>query len=327
MLRDFAHSPCSIVCVDDPSALARVIEALRSDDIVALPTETVYGLAAQITSATAIERIFQVKGRPTSHPLIAHVDCADRSQIYAERIPTLAREAMQAFWPGPLTVLLSRSTAVSDLVTGGRETVAIRCPANDFFRTVVESLDTALVAPSANRFGHVSPTRASHVETDLGQFISLIIDGGDSVLGVESTIVDFTMPTPQLLRHGALTQEEIEETLGVTLDAPSGPSRASGMLASHYAPRAAVRLVDDEHAARIALRQLSEEGITARVLDYSTDVTTYASTLYRQLRQADQDGIAVVVAVVPVERGLGAAIADRLRKAAVTPFVARDEPT
>lgn len=320
------HDAPSVLSADAPEALARAAQSLRSGNPVALPTETVYGLAAMITNDSAIAKVFRVKGRPASHPLIAHVDNVDRSSVYAERIPTIARDAMEAFWPGPLTVLLDRSKAVSDLVTGGRNTVALRCPANVFFRRVVETLDTALVAPSANRFGHVSPTRAEHVRADLGSQIDLIIDGGDSVLGLESTIIDFTVARPQVLRHGALPQEEIEETLDITLDAPRGPSRASGMLESHYAPRARVRLVNDDDEALAALDELAEMGVRSRLLEYAHDLPMYAATLYQQLRQADGDGIAMVVAILPPQRGLGAALVDRLRKAAITPFEATAEP-
>lgn len=325
MAHDDAQPHCSVIDAEHPDALALAAHTLRAGRLVALPTETVYGLAAMITNSLAIQQVFTAKGRPPSHPLIAHVDSADRCEWYAERIPTLAREAMKAFWPGPLTVLLPRSSAVSDLVTGGRDTVALRCPAHAFFRRVIASLDTALVAPSANRFGHVSPTRADHVRADLGDRIELIVDGGDSVLGLESTIVDFTTPTPQLLRHGALPQEEIEQTLDITIDAPRGPSRASGMLASHYAPHARLELVSDDSEAQAVMGAHTAAGVVARVLEYSNDVPMYAATLYQQLRQADVDGVAVVVAVVPPNRGLGAAIVDRLRKAAVTPFEATGE--
>jgi L-threonylcarbamoyladenylate synthase len=227
---------------------------------------------------------------------------------------------MDAFWPGPLTVLVERSTSVHEFVTGGRATVALRCPANVFFRSIVSELDSGIVAPSANRFGHVSPTAASHVCNDLGALIDLIIDGGDSVLGLESTIIDFTTSPPQVLRHGALPVEEIAATLDTHLADPQGAQRAPGMLDSHYAPRARIRLVNDINQARELASTLHSVDQKVRILDYSNDLPMYGATLYQQLRASDDDGIEIVIAVLPEPNGLGAAIADRLHKAAVTPF-------
>ena len=181
---------------------------------------------------------------------------------------------------------------------------------------MITQLDDALVAPSANRFGHVSPTRAHHVRVDLGSHIDLIVDGGSSVLGLESTIIDFTTTVPQVLRHGALPQEEIEDVLGLT----RGQSRASGMLAAHYAPRAQIRLVRTDTEAQALKTTLESAGETVRVLEHAAHLPTYAATMFHQLRQADEDGVSVVIALLPPEHGLGAAISDRLRKAAVTPF-------
>lgn len=315
-----AQQQCPVIRLDDAEALDTATQILREGGLVALPTETVYGLAARISRPSAIHRIYTAKGRPANHPLIVHVDSDSRVDEYATRISTPARDAMEAFWPGPLTLLLHRTAATSDLVTGGRDTVAVRSPANSFFREVITRLDDALVAPSANRFGHVSPTRAHHVRVDLGTHIDLIVDGGSSVLGLESTIIDFTTAVPQVLRHGALPQEEIEDVLGLMLDTPSGQSRASGMLAAHYAPRARVRLVHTDTEARALVTTLESAGESVRVLEHSSHLPTYAATMYDQLRQADEDGVGIVIAVLPPEHGLGAAISDRLRKAAVTPF-------
>lgn len=315
-----AQPQCPVIRADETEALDAATQILREGGIVALPTETVYGLTARVSLPSAIRRIYTAKGRPTTHPLIVHVDSASRADEYATRIPTPARDAMEAFWPGPLTLLLHRTAAASDVVTGGRDTVAVRCPAHSFFRDVITQLDDALVAPSANRFGHVSPTRADHVRVDLGSHIDLIVDGGSSVLGLESTIIDFTTAVPQVLRHGALPQEEIQDVLGLTLDTPRGQSRASGMLTAHYAPRARVRLVRTDMEAWALKTTLESAGEFVRVLEHAAHLPTYAATMYHQLRQADEDGVSVVIAVLPPEHGLGAAISDRLRKAAVTPF-------
>lgn len=315
-----AQQQCPTIGADEAEALDMATRILRDGGLVALPTETVYGLAARISEPSAIQRLYSAKGRPTNHPLIVHVDSAARTDEYATRIPSPAREAMDAFWPGPLTLLLHRTSVVSSLVTGGRDTVAVRCPANEFFRNVITRLDDVLVAPSANRFGHVSPTRAHHVRADLGKQIDLIVDGGSTVLGLESTIIDFTTSVPQVLRHGALPCEDIEDVLDITLDTPHGQSRASGMLASHYAPRARIQLVRSDKEARAFMKTLESSGESVRVLEHASHLPTYAATIYHQLRQADEDGVGVVIAVLPPEHGIGAAISDRLRKAAVTPF-------
>jgi len=320
-MRPEDQSPrCRVIGSGDAGAANLAAELLREGGLVALPTETVYGLAADMCNHSAIERVFRVKNRPTDHPLIVHIDSTERADEYAARISPLAHEAMEAFWPGPLTVLLQRTTKVDRVVTGGRDTVALRNPANIFFRSVIGLLDRGVVAPSANRFGHVSPTRATHVQTDLGGRIDLIVDGGDTVLGLESTIIDLSIDVPQLLRHGALPKEEIESTLGITLEDPHGPSRAPGMLNSHYAPRARVHLVGDRNEAMLVERRLRDSGETTNILQYAEDLPMYASTLYQQLRNADDAGIGTIIAIMPLPVGLGRAIADRLRKAAVTPF-------
>lgn len=311
---------CAVIDIAHGDTLQRVTEILHKGGTVALPTETVYGLAADVAQDDAILRVFKAKNRPANHPLIVHLDEPDRVDEYATHIPSIAREAMRLFWPGPLTILLQRTEAISNLVTGGRNSVALRCPANEFFRDVVRALDSGLVAPSANRFGHVSPTRASHVFDDLADRIDLIVDGGETIHGVESTIIDFTTSIPQLLRAGALPRERISELLDIELLEANGPSRAPGMLESHYAPRSRVQLVDSALAATELEESLRRAGHRVRVLEHSDNEALYAATLYAQLRRADADAIEIVVAVVPKQLGLGAAIADRLNKAAVKPY-------
>lgn len=308
-----------VVAADDPQAIERAATILTAGGLVGIPTETVYGLAADIRQPHAIRSVFRAKGRPADHPLIVHVEAVERVRDCAVGIPTLAVDAAAAFWPGPLTMLLRRSAAVSDAVTGARDTVALRCPAHDFTLRLIARMDTGLAAPSANRFGHVSPTRAKHVVDDLGDVIDLVVDGGDCRHGIESTIIDLTSTTPQILRAGALSREDLESTLDVRFDAPSGPSRASGMLLSHYAPSARVHLTSSMSEAVDRAGRLNTDLRRVRILEHVDHLPMYAATLYQQLRAADDDGITDIVAVLPQKIGLGAAIADRLEKSAVRP--------
>lgn len=314
------HQPGGLIVADsDPDAIERAAAILHHGGLVAIPTETVYGLAADIRQPEAIRAVFRAKGRPADHPLIVHVESFDRARDCASAVPSLAADAASAFWPGPLTILLSRSSLISDLVTGSRDTVALRCPAQRFTLDLIARMDTGLAAPSANRFGHVSPTRAGHVVDDLGEAVDLVVDGGDCRYGIESTIIDLTSAHPQILRAGALTREDLESTLDVRFDATSGPSRAPGMLLSHYAPRATVHLVSGAEEAQRCATRLSRADRTIRVLEHADHLPMYAATLYQQLRLADDDGVDDIVAPVPPRVGLGAAIADRLEKAAVRP--------
>jgi L-threonylcarbamoyladenylate synthase len=294
----------------------RAAEALRAGGLVAVPTETVYGLAADAADAAALRRIFIAKGRPSDHPLIVHLDSAERLDDWAARVPARAQLLIDAAWPGPLTVILPRGPRVLDEVTGGRDTVGLRMPAHPMAAALLEQSGLAFAAPSANRFGSVSPTTAQHVLDELGDHldprIDVILDGGACPIGVESTIVDCTDDPPQVLRAGAVTVEDIDRLLGVTTAPASGPSRASGMLASHYAPRCEIRLVDDADDA-FALRAGTPR---SEVLDLTDDLVRYAHDLYARLRDADARGVGTVIAVLPPPVGLGHAIRDRLTKAA-----------
>ncbi len=291
--------------------IERAVDALRAGGLVAVPTETVYGLAADATNAAAVDRIFHVKGRPTGHPLIVHLAEPGDLDTWSTKPSATARRLAALAWPGPLTLIVPRSPIVPDVVTGGRDTVGLRVPSHPMLHELLQRFGTGLAAPSANRFGAVSPTSAEHVLADLGEILDperdLILDGGPSAIGVESTIVDTTVEPPQLLRAGPISDEQIG-----ALAAPSGPSRASGMLASHYAPNCEVRLVDDAGDA-MALRAGTPG---ARVLDLSNDLTRFAQTLYAELRAADAGGVSTLIVVLPPPTGLGLAIRDRLGKAA-----------
>lgn len=293
----------------------RAASLLRAGGLVAIPTETVYGLAADATDPEAIARIYEVKGRPTGHPLIVHVADPDDVLALVADLPEAAQMLGAAAWPGPLTVIVPRPASLPAEVAGGLDTVGIRVPAHPLARDLIRAAGVPVAAPSANLFGSVSPTTAQHVAADLGERLDAgrdaILDGGPCDVGVESTIVDAVASPPQILRDGAITAEQVAELLG-SVAAPSGPSRASGMLASHYAPDCTVHLADgDAEAARLA-----DELPDARILDARDDLVDVARSLYADLRRADADGVGHLIAILPPAAGLGHAIRDRLQKAA-----------
>jgi L-threonylcarbamoyladenylate synthase len=298
--------------IDEDARIERALTVLRAGGLVAIPTETVYGLAADASNEAAVRRIFAVKGRPSNHPLIVHIADAEAMTSWVERVPHGAAILAEACWPGPLTLLLPKAAHVLDVVTGGMPTVGIRVPAHRLTGELLRRFGGGLAAPSANRFGRVSPTTAQHVHDDLGDDVDLILDGGPCPVGVESTIVDCSVDPPQLLRPGGIPTEQIQSLLRGQIDNSSGPARAPGMLASHYAPRCRVLLAEttDEVAELIA----TVPGSIAVGLD--VDLPTYASGLYEWLRAADSEGRTAVVALLPPAQGLGHAIRDRLVKAA-----------
>ena len=292
----------------------RAVAVLRAGGLVAIPTETVYGLAADASNPEAVAKIFSVKERPVHHPLIVHIAAAEQLDDWAATIPSAATVLADACWPGPLTLLVPRAARVLDVVTGGLETVGVRVPAHPLTLELLTEFGGGLAAPSANRFGRVSPTTAEHVRVDLGDDVDFVLDGGPCPVGVESTIVDCTVDPPQVLRPGGIPIEDIAALLDLTLGVTSGASRAPGMLDSHYAPRCRVVIaatIDD--ARRLAAGQVDNE-----ILD-DDDLVRYAHTLFARLRDADDRGIDTVIAVLPPAVGLGHAIRDRLTKAAANP--------
>lgn len=314
------------------------VATLLDGGLVGLPTETVYGLAADATSVEAVRAVFRAKGRPADHPLIVHVAGVGELGRWASDVSDLARTVTEHHWPGPLTVLLRRSAAVLDEVTGGRDTVAVRAPAHPLAHAVLERLalhGRALVAPSANRFGRVSPTSAADVVDELGERVDLVLDGGPCTVGIESAIVDLSGEVPRLLRHGHLSLEELRSDIPdlVAADA-AAPAVAPGMLASHYAPSAAVAVLDHGVAPsdlRDALTEHLVRGLRVGLLapspvdvlpegvvhlDAGADADEYARVLYRRLREADEQGLDIVVALAPPPQGAGTAVTDRLRRAA-----------
>lgn len=307
---------CNILVSTDPSAVVTAIEVLSNDGIVALPTETVYGLGASIASPRAIGRVYSVKGRPPGHPLIVHIADPDDLERYGRDLTPQALQCAQHFWPGPLTLLVRRTDRVPDVAVGGSSVVGIRLPANDFTRAVIRGLGDAVVAPSANLFGHVSPTTAMHVCDDLGRSVDLIIDDGPCLIGVESTIIDCSQDRPLLLRSGGIDVEDIESVLRTAVATDLGPSRAPGMLTVHYQPHAQVILARDIHDAAEIDQEVRSSGRSSVIMRHHDRLPLYASTLYAQMRQADRDHCDVIIAVLPGERGLGRAISDRLSRAA-----------
>jgi L-threonylcarbamoyladenylate synthase len=292
------------------------VQTLANGGLVAIPTETVYGLGAAINNEVAIAKIFVVKGRPQNHPLIVHLAHIDQLHQVAHDIHPDAIKLAHACWPGPLTLLLQRNENVSMSITGGRDTVAVRIPDNAFTRQLILDLGSPIAAPSANRFGKVSPTTAQHVCDDLQNDVDLIVDDGASSIGVESTIIDFSVAPPQLLRPGGIPIEDIEQILGYTIRDTDGVSRASGMLQNHYQPSCNVLLVHTDSEAQQLKVSLVTQYQRVRILNRCDNLPVYATLLYSDLRQADTDRIEVLIAVLPENRGLGAAIRDRLTKAA-----------
>jgi len=250
-----------------PPQLAEAVEALRRGELVGLPTETVYGLAADAANPEAVRRIFALKGRPADHPLIVHLGEAAQIDAWARDIPPAARTLAQRFWPGPLTLILRRARGVHDAVTGGQDTVGLRVPAHPVALALLKAFGGGLAAPSANRFGHVSPTTAQHVREEFGEALPVVLDGGPCPVGIESTIVDLSSGAPRVLRPGRIGVDQLEGALGIRLEAGAvaASPRVSGSHDSHYAPRTPAELVAGEAlAARCAA--LAREGEVVRVI-------------------------------------------------------------
>jgi len=309
--------------------LAAGASALAAGALVAFPTETVYGLGANALDPEAVARIFAAKGRPTDHPLICHIASADDMAPLVAEVTPLAQALADAFWPGPLTLVMPRSAAVPDAVTGGRDTVAVRVPDHPLALALLNAFGGPVAAPSANRFGRPSPTRAGDVRDELGDAVDVILDGGPCAIGVESTVLDLASDPPQVLRPGGISVEQIEAVIG-PVAAASGPARAPGMLESHYAPGARVEVLDAE-ALRARADELASAGErtavlapgavsplpdSALVLGPAGAPDAYAALLYTAFRRADAEGCDVILAVPPPAEGIGVAVRDRLARAA-----------
>ena len=314
--------------VTDPLVAAA---ALAQGHLAVLPTETVYGLGARADDPAALARVYATKGRPADHPLIVHIADLDALHAWSADVPFYAARLAERFWPGPLTLVLPRSIRALDAVTGGQDTVALRISEHPMLRAVLDALardtgDDALgiAAPSANRFGGVSPTTAQHVVDELGSLLQdhdVILDGGACGVGVESTIVDCTGDAPVILRPGAVSANDVREVTGLDLGTRSDV-RAPGTLASHYAPTARVTIIAAADASDVkppaGLLALACVPTPPGVVRLSAPETVddYARVLYAALREADALHLPSVVAIAPPPEGIGAAVIDRLTRAA-----------
>ncbi len=313
---------------DIPSAA----RALRAGELVAFPTETVYGLGADASNPQAVAKIFAAKGRPADHPLIVHLPDAGHLPRWASDIPDAAHRLAAAFWPGPLTLILRRHVSVSNAITGGQDTVGLRVPNHPVALDLLREFDGGIAAPSANRFGHVSPTTAAHVRDEFGTAVSMILDGGPCAVGIESTIVDLTSGAPRILRPGMLDGSALAPVLDATPEfgAAAGAPRVSGSLESHYAPTTPLQLVA-ETELEAAVRAALDAG--SRVIVYSPrpastshprqlwcqaagDPVGYAHELYARLREFDALRRDLILVVRPPPTEAWRAVLDRLTRAA-----------
>lgn len=324
-----------IVSGTDPQAIAEAARTVVAGELVAFPTETVYGLGADASSDTAVAKIFAAKGRPSDHPLIVHIAGAAQVTDYAGEVPLFAQKLMQAFWPGPLTVILPRRPGVAAAAAGGQDSIGLRCPAHPVALAFLQACKTGVAGPSANRFGRVSPTTALHVAGEFGDDL-LVLDGGPCDVGIESSIVDCTRGRPVLLRPGVLSRQQLEAACGETvldqdgLLADNAAPRAPGTLASHYAPDAKVRLMDTKaiqtaldllgtDAAHIAVyarsivRIQSENVLYRRMPD---DAVATAQQLFAVLREFDAKGAKLIWIEILPEAEAWDGVRDRLGRAA-----------
>ena len=316
---------------------ARAVELLRAGELVAFPTETVYGLGADASSPAAVAKIFAAKGRPADHPLIVHLAGHDAVDHWAEEVPAVAWELMETFWPGPLTLILKKQAWVPSTVTGGQDTVGLRVPGHpvalELLRrfAAVAGEHAGIAAPSANRFGRISPTTAAHVQEELGDRVSLILDGGPCAVGIESTIVDCSRGEPVVLRPGHISPAHLEAVFGRVLairTADEAP-RVSGSLAAHYAPQTPMRLIAGERLLDF-LNAQRHKGDRCGVITHSqppqagmphvwkllaADPVAYAHDLYATLREMDHAGVALIVVEALPDTAGWVAVADRLRRA------------
>ena len=299
-------------------------QALKNGALIAFPTETVYGLGADASNEKAVARIYEVKGRPQDHPLILHIASMNDITFWAEEISDYAITLARSFWPGPMTLIFKRSDAAKDFVTGGQDTVGLRVPDHSLALELLQECKKigvhAIAAPSANRFGHVSPTTASAVQEEIGAYLStqdLILDGGPAQVGLESTIIDCTGDAPRILRPGAITQEMIEKATGMQVSENNDSQiRVSGSLEKHYAPSAQILLDVQARAGQgfiAPIEVATPQGAIRLASPSNTD--EYARTLYSALRDGDAQGLKTIAVIQPSGDGLAIAIRDRLMRA------------
>lgn len=308
-----------------PDTIRDAAAALKAGHLVAFPTETVYGLGADAQNAAAVKRIYEVKGRPSDHPLIVHISSINKLEEWATSIPEYAIGLATNFWPGPMTLILKRSAITQDFITGGQDTVGLRIPSNPIALALIHEFEkisgSAIAAPSANRFGQVSPTCSQDVHDELGGYLTLddqILDGGNSTIGIESTIVDCTSEYPRILRPGFVTSEEIQliSDLPILKNANFSNLKFSGSFENHYAPKC--RVVLDNYtlsgAGFLALSSVPTPRDMVRIASPST-VKEFAHVLYWSFREADKKFLETLVVIPPTAEGVGEAILERLSKA------------
>jgi L-threonylcarbamoyladenylate synthase len=309
--------------------ITRASQLLTAGELVAIPTETVYGLAGNALNPSAIAKIFAVKNRPSFDPLIVHVNSHEKAIECVTEIPEVAKQLIDRFWPGPLTLLLKKNKQIPDLVTSGMDTVGIRCPNHPLTLSLLSQLDFPLAAPSANPFGYVSPTTPAHVNEQLGSKIQYILDGGNCEVGIESTVLGFEKGKPTIYRFGGLSQEKIEAIIGKVESKTQSTSnpKSPGQLISHYAPAKKVILGNlkeliktyDPHDSGILAFRSAPPGVNSKhqfILSPAGDIEEAAQNLFSALRELDKMKIKLILAEEVPDVGLGKAINDRLRRAA-----------
>ncbi|HEU4353069.1 MAG TPA: L-threonylcarbamoyladenylate synthase [Burkholderiales bacterium] len=303
----------------------RAAQILRAGGLVAFPTETVYGLGADATNAEAVRKLYAVKRRPADHPVIIHFSDADRAFAWAREVPEAARKLAERFWPGPLTLILKRSALAEDFVTGGQDTVGLRVPSHPVAQALLKEFSGGIAAPSANRFGLVSPTTAAHVRDDLGSEVDLVLEGGASEVGIESTILDLSGPTPVLLRPGHIAKAQLGEALAFeVLEKAVDSPRHPGGMERHYAPRTLAQLVFSYELDKTIAQAKGNVAVLAfsrpdERVDYwlrmPRDAKAYAQRLYAALRELDTKGCERIIIEAPPESPEWSAVRDRLKRA------------
>ena len=303
-----------------PADIDAAAAALRAGELVAFPTETVYGLGADARNPDALRKVYALKGRPATHPLILHLLSATDLDAWAAEVPPAARRLAARFWPGPLTLVLRRAAGVSDVLTGGQDTLAVRVPSHPVARALLQSFGSGIAAPSANRYGRVSPTRAEHVREEFPQDLR-VLDGGECAVGLESTIVSLAGPQPLLLRPGNISREALEFELGAPLQTagPGATPRVPGSTPQHYAPQTPLLLVPAGGlSAAISAAAARGEPVVTLACPTGADAAAYGRALYAELRRLDKQGASrILVESVPTSSDWDA-VRDRLARAAAT---------
>ncbi|MFW5865548.1 MAG: L-threonylcarbamoyladenylate synthase [Nanoarchaeota archaeon] len=299
------------------STIKEAAAIIEHGGLVAFPTETVYGLGANGLDERAVKKIFLAKGRPQDNPLILHVSGKEHVKKLVERIPEKAKRLMDIFWPGPLSIILKKSDLVPEVTSGGLDSIAVRMPQNAIALALIEESGCPLAAPSANLSGKPSPTSAQHVIDDMDSRIDAIIDGGDTNIGIESTVLDMTQDTPLILRPGKITREQLEHVVGevkLGADPDTEKPRSPGMKYKHYSPEAEIKILWDEHQMETIMNENHDSNI--RVLTYENE-TDMGKNLFKDFRESDRQGYDMILIAAIEDEGFGHAIMDKIRKASV----------